>query len=61
MIIGQIWASSKAAASIAHQLQVQVQVQVQVVSTVVIARFVENTQRHNSAIVCHRNRCAVVP
>jgi len=24
MIIGQIWASSKAAASIAHQLQVQV-------------------------------------
>jgi len=28
MIIGQIWASSKAAASIAHQLQVQVQVQV---------------------------------
>jgi len=26
MIIGQIWASSKAAASIAHQLQVQVQV-----------------------------------
>ena len=32
MIIGQIWASSKAAASIAHQLQVQVQVQVQVIS-----------------------------
>jgi len=58
MIIGQIWASSKAAASIAHQLQVQVQVQVQVPTLLIsIKRSLEKATEQNWQLLTYDVCC----
>jgi len=62
MIIGQIWASSKAAASIAHQLQVQVQVQVLKFTVDLVLHSSHRAEcflyLYTATAVCRSTRCS---